>query len=179
MTYKSPLGFGENRQNQFSSSATWKRSKFEAKRGGLKTSFARKKEERKSVVKYSPINQFIRGFSPSTAVTSYLNGNVEDKQFYFSFGSFSTERSLNLGLESRFNFKACATHWFFLKLNGYNLVKHCAKNWPGKFNLRSRRTFWTWTNFEWNMTHLQNSPTLCCCRNGSLAFPEKKSDVLL
>ena len=65
------------------------------------------------------------------AVTSYLNGNVEGKQFYFSFGSFSTERSLNLGLESRFNCTACATHWFFLKLNGYNLVKHCAKNWPG------------------------------------------------
>ena len=62
------------------------------------------------MVKY-PTNQFIKGFSPSMAVNSYLNGNVEGKQFYFSFGSFSTERSLNLGLKSRFNFKACATHW--------------------------------------------------------------------
>ena len=67
-----------------------------------KTSLARKKEE--SVVKYSPINQFIKGFSPSMAVNSYLNDNVEGKQFYFSFGSFSTQRSLNLDLKSRFNF---------------------------------------------------------------------------
>ena len=52
-----------------------------------------KKEE--SVVKYSPINRFIKGFSPSMAVNSYLNDNVEGKQFYFSFGSFSTQRSLN------------------------------------------------------------------------------------
>ena len=42
------------------------------------------------MVKYSPINQFIKGFSPSMAVNSYLNDNVEGKQFYFSFGSFST-----------------------------------------------------------------------------------------
>ena len=61
-----------------------------------------KKEE--SVVKYSLINQFIKGFSPGMAVNSYLNDYVEGKQFYFSFGSFPTERSLNLGLKSRFNF---------------------------------------------------------------------------
>ena len=73
--------------------------KFEAKWGGLKTSLARKKEE--NVVKYSPINQFIKGFIPSIV---YLNDNVEGKQFYFSFGSFSTQRSLNLDLKSRFNF---------------------------------------------------------------------------
>ena len=56
------------------------------------------------MVKYFPINQFIKGFSPSMAVNSYLNDNVEGKQFYFSFGSFSTQRSLNLDLKSRFNF---------------------------------------------------------------------------
>ena len=60
------------------------------------------KEE--SAVKYSPINQFIKSFSPSVAVNSYLNDNVEGKQFYFSFGSFSTQRSLNLDLKLRFNF---------------------------------------------------------------------------
>ena len=68
------------------------------------------------MVNYSPINQFIKGFSPRMAVNSYLNDNVERKQFYFSFGSFSTQQSLNLDLKSRFNFKACATLWFFLKL---------------------------------------------------------------
>ena len=57
------------------------------------------------MVKYSPINQFIKGFSPIMAVNSYLNDNVEGKQFYFSFGSFSTQRSLNLDLKSRFNFR--------------------------------------------------------------------------
>ena len=46
----------------------------------------------------------IKGFSPSMAVNSYLNDNVEGKQFYFSFGSFSTLRSFNLDLKSRFNF---------------------------------------------------------------------------
>ena len=35
---------------------------------------------------------------------SYLNDNGEGKQFYFSFGSFLTERSLNLDLKSRFYF---------------------------------------------------------------------------
>ena len=54
--------------------------------------------------KIFPINQFVNGFNPSIAVNSYLNDNVEGKQFYFSFGSFSTERSVNLGLKSRFNF---------------------------------------------------------------------------
>ena len=49
--------------------------------------FTRTQKE-ESVVKYSPINQFIKGFSPSMAVNSYLHDNVEGKQFYFSFGSF-------------------------------------------------------------------------------------------
>ena len=57
-----------------------------------------------SVVKYSPINQFIKGFSPSMAANFYLNDNVKGKQFYFSFRSFSTQRSLNLDLTSRFDF---------------------------------------------------------------------------
>ena len=56
------------------------------------------------MVKCSPINQLIKGFSPSMVVNSYLNDNVEGKQFYFSFGSFSTQRSLNLDLKSLFNF---------------------------------------------------------------------------
>ena len=77
--------------------------------------FARTQKGRKRG-RYSPINQYIKGFSPSMAVNSYLNDNVEGKQFYFSFGSFSTQRSLNLDLKSRFNFQACATPWFFLKL---------------------------------------------------------------
>ena len=47
------------------------------------------------------------------AVNSYLNDNVEGKQFYFSFGSFSTQRSLNLARKSRFYFQASATPWFF------------------------------------------------------------------
>ena len=47
---------------------------------------------------------FIKGFSRSMAVNSYLNDNVESKQFYFSFGSFSTQQSSNLGFKSRFNF---------------------------------------------------------------------------
>ena len=46
----------------------------------------------------------LKGFSPGMALNSYLNDYVEGKQFYFSFGSFPTERSLNLGLRSRFNF---------------------------------------------------------------------------
>ena len=49
-------------------------------------------------------NQFIKGFSPSMAVNSYVNDNVESKQFYFSFGSFSSQRSLNLDLKWRCNF---------------------------------------------------------------------------
>ena len=56
------------------------------------------------MVKYSPMNQFIKGFNPSMAVNSYLKDDVEGEQFYFSFGSFSTERSSSLGLKSRFNF---------------------------------------------------------------------------
>ena len=69
------------------------------------------------MVKYSPINQFIKGFSPGMAINSYLNDYVEGKRFYFSFGSFPTERVLYLGLKSRFNFQACATPWFFLFSN--------------------------------------------------------------
>ena len=42
---------------------------------------------KKAGVKYSPINQFIKGFSSRMAVNSYLNDNVEGKKFYFSFGS--------------------------------------------------------------------------------------------
>ena len=56
------------------------------------------------MVKYSPINQFIKGFSPSIAVNSYVNDNVEGKQLYFSFGSFSTQQNLNLDPKSRFDF---------------------------------------------------------------------------
>ena len=50
------------------------------------TSLACTQEE--SVVKYSPINQFIKGFSPSMAVNSYLNDNVKGEQFFFSFWFF-------------------------------------------------------------------------------------------
>ena len=46
-------------------------------------------------MRYSPINQFIKGFSPSMAVNSYLNDNVEGKQFYFSFGSFFNSTKFN------------------------------------------------------------------------------------
>ena len=53
---------------------------------------------------------------------------MEGKQFYFSFGSFSTQGSINLDLKSRFNFLACATPWFFLN-SSYKLVKHCAKTY--------------------------------------------------
>ena len=45
-----------------------------------------------------------KSISPSMVVNSYLNDNVEGKPFYFSFGSFSTQRILNLDLKSRFNF---------------------------------------------------------------------------
>ena len=38
------------------------------------------------------------------AVNSNLNDNVEGEQFYFSFGSFSTERSSGLSFKSQFNF---------------------------------------------------------------------------
>ena len=58
------------------------------------------------MIKYSPMNQFIKGFNTSMEVNSYLNDDidVEGEQFYFSFGSFSTERSSSLGLKSRSNF---------------------------------------------------------------------------
>ena len=60
-----------------------------------KTSLARKKEE--SVVKYFPINQFIKGSTCGLVMSSYLNDNLEDKQCYFSLDSFPTKRNLNLG----------------------------------------------------------------------------------
>ena len=65
--------------------------------------FARTQKGRKRG-KIFPDKSIYKGFSPSRAVNSYLNDNVEGKQFYFSFGSFSTQRSLNLDLKSRFNF---------------------------------------------------------------------------
>ena len=76
---------------------------------------ARKPKGRKRG-KIFPDKSICKGFYPSMAVNSYLIDNVEGKQFYFSFGSFSTQRSLNLDMKSRFNFQACATPWFFLKL---------------------------------------------------------------
>ena len=48
------------------------------------------------MVKYSPINQFIKGSTSGLVMNSYLNDNLEDKQCYFSLGSFSTKRNLNL-----------------------------------------------------------------------------------
>ena len=54
--------------------------------------------------KIFPNKSINKGFSPSMAVNSYLNDNVEGEQFYFSFDSFSTERSSSLGLKSQFNF---------------------------------------------------------------------------
>ena len=76
---KRPLRLGENRQNQFSRSATGKQPNFEAKWGVLKTSLARQKEA--SGVKYSPINQFVKGFTASLVVISYLSDDLENKQF--------------------------------------------------------------------------------------------------
>ena len=49
------------------------------------------------MVKYSPISQFIKGSSSGLVTNSYLNDNMEDKQFYFSLDSFSTKQNLNLG----------------------------------------------------------------------------------
>ena len=57
--------------------------------------FARTQEE--CGVKYFPINQFIKGSTSGLVMNSYLNDNLEDKQCYFCFGSFSTKRNLNLG----------------------------------------------------------------------------------
>ena len=42
-------------------------------------------------------NQFIKGSTSRLVMNSYLNDNLEDKQCYFSLGSFSTKRNLNLG----------------------------------------------------------------------------------
>ena len=67
-----------------------------------------------SGVKYSPINQLVKGFTASLVVISYLSVNLEDKQFYFSLDTFSTDRSLDLGCKLRFKLQACA--WFYLKL---------------------------------------------------------------
>ena len=65
--------------------------------------FARTQKGRKRG-KIFPDKPIFKYFSPSMAVNSYLHDKVEGKQFYFSFGSFSTQRSLNLGFKSRFNF---------------------------------------------------------------------------
>ena len=53
-------------------------------------SLARTQEE--SGVKYFPINQFIKGSTSVLVMNSYLNDNLEDKQCYFSLGSFSTKQ---------------------------------------------------------------------------------------
>ena len=63
---------------------------------------ARTQEE--SEVKYSPINQFIKGSTAGLVMNSYLNDNLEDKQCYVSLDSFSTKRNLNLGRKLRFTF---------------------------------------------------------------------------
>ena len=76
--------------------------KFETKLGGLKTSLARTQEDRG--VKYFPIKQFIKGSTSGLVMNSYLNDNLEDKQCYFSLGSFSTKRNLNLVSKLRFIF---------------------------------------------------------------------------
>ena len=68
-----------------------KRTKFEANCDGLKTSLARRQEE--SGVKYSPINQFIKGSISCLVMNSYLNDNLADKQCYFSLDSFSTKKT--------------------------------------------------------------------------------------
>ena len=52
---------------------------------------------KKCGVKYSTINQFIKGSTSGLVMNSYLNDNLEDKQCYFSLGSFSSKRNLNLG----------------------------------------------------------------------------------
>ena len=52
--------------------------------------------QEESGVKYSPINQFKKGSTAGLVMSSYLNGNLEDKQCYFSLDSFSTTRNLNL-----------------------------------------------------------------------------------
>ena len=49
------------------------------------------------MVKYSPINQFIKGSTFGLVMNFYLNDNLEDKQWFFSLDSFSTKRNLNLG----------------------------------------------------------------------------------
>jgi len=39
-------------------------------------------------VKYSPINQFIKGSTSVLVINSYLSDNLEDKQCYFSLVLF-------------------------------------------------------------------------------------------
>ena len=53
--------------------------------------------QEKSGVKYSRINQLIKGSTSCLVMNSYLNDNLEDKQCYFGLDSFSTKRNLNLG----------------------------------------------------------------------------------
>ena len=52
--------------------------------------------QEQSGVKYFQINQFIKGSTSGFVMNSYLDDNLEDKQCYFSLGSFSTKRNLNL-----------------------------------------------------------------------------------
>ena len=63
--------------------------------------FARKPKGSKRG-KILPINQFVECFTASLVVISYLSDNLEDKQFYFSLDTFSTDRSLDLGCKLRF-----------------------------------------------------------------------------
>ena len=65
--------------------------------------FARSTQE-ESGVKYFPINQFIKGSTSGLVMNSYLDDNLEDEQCYFSLGSFSTKRNLNLDRKLRFIF---------------------------------------------------------------------------
>ena len=49
---------------------------------GRSQNFAHTKKE-VSGVKYSPINQFVKGFTASLVVISYLSDNLEDKKNLF------------------------------------------------------------------------------------------------
>ena len=59
------------------------------------------------------------------AVNSYLNDTVEGKQFCYSFGCFSTQRSL----KSRDLIFRHVLHLGFSLNSSYKLVKHCTKTY--------------------------------------------------
>ena len=61
---------------------------------------ARTQEE--SGVKYSPINQFIKGSTSGLVMNSYLHGNLKDKQCYFCLDSFSTITKFKFRLKVAF-----------------------------------------------------------------------------